>query len=182
MMRRDQGARDFEDGAGVRLPRGTRRRWKHHGMHPLDLWPLPVKTRPVKIIHSVATIPNFTPSGILPPYKGNDPTIRSSMTPFATSMREVVDRLGSSPTRLLFLKGLLHYRSALATIGIVNGFQWLDGSRTTATLTAWIWTLQIRFRWSIRRSTGLGCSLTSVTVFGRGCYESRSVHPLPMLP
>jgi hypothetical protein len=52
------------------------------------------------------------------------------MAPFRTSLREVVERFGTSATRLTLLNGLIQYRAALANIGLVEGFQWLDGSFT----------------------------------------------------
>lgn len=85
--------------------------------------------RGIKIVNFVPTIPQFTPAGILPPYRGDDPS-QNSLAPFATSMRELIERFGTSRTRLLFLEGLLDYRAALAGIGIASGFQWIDGSFT----------------------------------------------------
>jgi hypothetical protein len=37
-------------------------------------------------------------------------------------------RYATSPERIKILTGLLEYRKALAGLGIVQGFQWLDGS------------------------------------------------------
>lgn len=82
---------------------------------------------PANMVISVATIPPFSLSGVLPPYVGN-PTGRSQMAPFSASILDVVDRFGSSQPRLQLLDGLLRYRLALAAIGLVEGLQWLDGS------------------------------------------------------
>lgn len=43
-------------------------------------------------------------------------------------MVEMVDKFATSPERKAILVGLLRYRDALAAAGIVDGFQWLDGS------------------------------------------------------
>jgi hypothetical protein len=45
-------------------------------------------------------------------------------------MSDVVLRFGNSPERIAILDGLLSYRLALTTAGMVDGFQWLDGSFT----------------------------------------------------
>ena len=43
-------------------------------------------------------------------------------------MLEVVQRFSGSPERVDILRGLLAYRSMLRTAGIVDGYQWVDGS------------------------------------------------------
>ena len=43
-------------------------------------------------------------------------------------MTDLIPRFGISPARLNILKGLLSLRSTLHGIGLLNGFQWLDGS------------------------------------------------------
>jgi hypothetical protein len=43
-------------------------------------------------------------------------------------MTALVQRFAASRERLDILRGLLEYRAALGAIGIVQGFQWLDGS------------------------------------------------------
>ncbi len=43
-------------------------------------------------------------------------------------MTEIVRRFGTSAERLAILRGLLDYRAAMAGVGVVHGFQWLDGS------------------------------------------------------
>jgi phage terminase large subunit len=45
-----------------------------------------------------------------------------------TSCTEIVSRFGTSRERLAILRGLLDYRATLSTVGIVRGFQWIDGS------------------------------------------------------
>lgn len=75
----------------------------------------------------VASIPPFTLSGVLPPYIGN-PTQGPLMAPFQVSINDVVDRFGTSESRLQLLDGFLRYRQALSTVGLTDGFQWIDGS------------------------------------------------------
>src|SRR5437660_55494 len=74
-------------------------------------------------------IPNFDLSGVLPPYVGPSPAESGAfMSPYEASIVEMVDKFATSPERKAILIGLLRYRDALATAGIVDGFQWLDGS------------------------------------------------------
>jgi hypothetical protein len=52
------------------------------------------------------------------------------MAPFRASISEVVQRWGTSGERRDILYGFLELRSALRTLGIVAGFQWINGSFT----------------------------------------------------
>lgn len=75
------------------------------------------------------TIPQFTVDGILPPYVGATAAEASSgMSPYLTSPIEVVERFGTSLRRCRILRDWLQHRQELREIGIVSGFQWLDGS------------------------------------------------------
>ena len=73
-------------------------------------------------------IPVFGPSDVLPPFVGADATVRAQCSPYVTTCTEIVRRFGTSSERLIILRGLLDYRAELAGIGIVRGFQWIDGS------------------------------------------------------
>jgi hypothetical protein len=72
-------------------------------------------------------IPAWTLSGILPPYLG-DPRNGVNMAPYSTTLQKVAERFASTRRRFEILQGLLAYRQALANLGIVDGFQWLNGS------------------------------------------------------
>jgi hypothetical protein len=75
------------------------------------------------------SIPLFTIDGILPPFAGADPGDSPSlMSPFAVDSIEVALRFGTTDRRRQILNGWLDHRAALREIGIVEGFQWLDGS------------------------------------------------------
>src|SRR3546814_8995494 len=50
------------------------------------------------------------------------------MSPYSTSMTEIVSRFATSAERVAILRGLLDFRARLAGIDIVQGFQWIDGS------------------------------------------------------
>jgi hypothetical protein len=73
-------------------------------------------------------IPAFGQSDVLPPFIGADATVRAQCSPYVTTCTEIVRRFGISRERLVILRGLLDYRAALSSIGIVHGFQWIDGS------------------------------------------------------
>jgi len=74
-------------------------------------------------------IPELNQSGVLPPFiPEQSPTDPASMAPYRSTMSEFVFRYAQSPERIIILKGLLKYRQRLKNIGIIEGFQWLDGS------------------------------------------------------
>jgi hypothetical protein len=70
-------------------------------------------------------IPAFNASGVLPPHMGN-PT--HGVSPYVVTASELVGRFATTRERIDVLTGLLTYRSELAAAGILDGFQWLDGS------------------------------------------------------
>lgn len=75
-------------------------------------------------------IPPFTIDGVLPPFIGPDGPGGSSenMSPYAVTAVEVVTTLGGTDEREGILRKWLKHRAALRELGIVRGFQWLDGS------------------------------------------------------
>lgn len=74
-------------------------------------------------------IPEFNQSGVLPPFiPEQGPTAPAGMAPYRTSITEFVQRYAQSHERITILKGLLAYRARLREIGVVDGFQWVDGS------------------------------------------------------
>lgn len=74
-------------------------------------------------------IPAFNQSGVLPPFLPNSsPTDPLSVSPYETTMLEVVERFGTSTVRLSQLAGLIRMRAELRRIGVRDAFQWIDGS------------------------------------------------------
>lgn len=73
-------------------------------------------------------IPPFNHSHVLPPFIGSDPTAAAQGSPFRASMLELAERFSHQAARRRLIGGLLNYRAALAALGFVRGFQWLDGS------------------------------------------------------
>ncbi|MGI4885468.1 MAG: DUF6932 family protein [Janthinobacterium lividum] len=72
-------------------------------------------------------IPVSTIQGILPPFISGDPTFSTNMSPYRATMKEFVERFGTSPERQKIIWGLLDYRANLMACGL-TGFQWLSGS------------------------------------------------------
>jgi hypothetical protein len=73
-------------------------------------------------------IPDFTISGVLPPYMGPSPTNGALMSPYRTTLTRIAQRMCATPQRQMIFQGLLDFRRLLATIGIQDGIQWLSGS------------------------------------------------------
>lgn len=76
---------------------------------------------------SHATIPAWTADGVLPPIDASQP-VSTERSPYVVSLTDYVLRFGDTPERRAVLDGLLRYRAALHAVGLVAGFQWLDGS------------------------------------------------------
>jgi len=76
---------------------------------------------------STVPIPKWNTQGVLPPIDVANPT-SSYRSPYKVSMTDLVLHFGITDPRREILAGLLQYRAALSAAGIVNGFQWLDGS------------------------------------------------------
>lgn len=72
-------------------------------------------------------IPAWTAEGVLPPLNPAQP-VSPERSPYVVSITDYVLRFGDTPERLTILDGLLRYRAALHALGLVSGFQWLDGS------------------------------------------------------
>jgi len=72
-------------------------------------------------------IPPFEATGVLPPVIGST-TTPGSQAPYRVSLVDVVRRFSGSEERRAILRGFLAYRAALHAVGLIQGFQWLDGS------------------------------------------------------
>jgi hypothetical protein len=74
-------------------------------------------------------IPAFNQSGVLPPFlPGDSPANPAAVSPYETTMVEVVQRYGTSQVRREQLQGFLQMRQALRDLGVTDAFQWVDGS------------------------------------------------------
>jgi len=72
-------------------------------------------------------IPAWNAKGVIPPVDRQHPT-GNARSPYAVQLAELVLRFGSTPERLAILDGFLRYRGELHKAGLVEGFQWLNGS------------------------------------------------------
>jgi hypothetical protein len=77
---------------------------------------------------TTGSLPAWNGAGVLPPVKpgvqGNSP----ERSPYQIDLVSFVDRFSSSPERIKIMEGLLGFREELHKLGIVSGFQWVDGS------------------------------------------------------
>src|SRR5262245_55106373 len=73
-------------------------------------------------------VPDFTISGVLPPYLGATPIIQAAMSPYRTTLVSIANKLCTSDQRKEIFRGLLAWRQELGAIGLQGGFQWLSGS------------------------------------------------------
>lgn len=76
---------------------------------------------------STVAIPAWTPEGVLPPVNSAQP-VSVERSPYVVSLTDYVLRFSDTPERRAVLSGFLEYRGALHAAGLINGFQWLDGS------------------------------------------------------
>lgn len=72
-------------------------------------------------------IPNFDHNLVIPPHLGN-PTLPSDVSPYKCTSLELCEKFATSPQRIDILKGFISFRQKLTSLGLTNGFQWLDGS------------------------------------------------------
>lgn len=78
---------------------------------------------------TTVAISQWNTLGLLPPIDPVNPT-SVERSPYPVALLDVILRFATSPERCKVLKGFLDYRAALHGMGLVNGFQWLDGSFT----------------------------------------------------
>jgi hypothetical protein len=76
----------------------------------------------------VGSVPAWNSSGVLPPVHPAETGSGLNRSPYPVALPDFVDFFASSPERKRILHGLLRFRAELHKLGIVQGFQWLDGS------------------------------------------------------
>ncbi len=67
-------------------------------------------------------------AGALPPVRPGASPAGPDRSPYAVSLHDLVNRFATSPERAAILEGLIDYRADLYATGIVDGFQWVNGS------------------------------------------------------
>jgi len=75
----------------------------------------------------MSPIPNFNHNNVLPPHLGN-PTLKGHLSPYECTALEFCQHFATSKKRIEILKGFVTFRQQMTRVGIINGFQWLDGS------------------------------------------------------
>lgn len=73
-------------------------------------------------------IPDFDIHGVVPPIRPGEAGHSPERAPYPTTMLRLCQRFGGSVERRAILSGLLSFRAALHDVGIVQGFQWINGS------------------------------------------------------
>jgi len=73
-------------------------------------------------------IPPWNMEGLIPPIRPNSSGTSPERSPYRITATALVEQFGISSDRLDLLQGFLDYRQALYAAGLVQGFQWIDGS------------------------------------------------------
>lgn len=76
------------------------------------------------------TLPAWNSSGVLPPFPPGSIPTGPERSPYPVDLATLQDRFTTTPERETVFKGFLKFRAALHAAGIVQGFQWVDGSFT----------------------------------------------------
>lgn len=72
----------------------------------------------------------FNPAGVIPPVASASGGDRNR-SPYVLTIQSFIEMFSYTPERVLILENFLKHRIELYKVGIVNGFQWLNGSFTT---------------------------------------------------
>lgn len=72
-------------------------------------------------------IPSFDHNNVLPPHLGN-PVDRTHLSPYQCTILELCHKFSTSKHRISILKNFVSFRQKMTAMGVVFGFQWLDGS------------------------------------------------------
>lgn len=76
---------------------------------------------------NTVALPSWNSLGLIPPVNEQHP-MSAERSPYTVSLTDFVLRFGHTSPRRKVLDGFLKYRAALHSVGLVSGFQWLDGS------------------------------------------------------
>lgn len=72
----------------------------------------------------------FNSAGVIPPVADSSGTNRNR-SPYILTIEQFVEMFSYTEERIIILENFLKYRLELYKVGIVDGFQWLNGSFTT---------------------------------------------------
>ena len=73
-------------------------------------------------------IPEFNMAGVIPPIRPGASGHSNDRSPYIVSINSVVSRFATSPKRIKILKSFLDFRKDFYDLGVIDGFQWIDGS------------------------------------------------------
>jgi hypothetical protein len=73
-------------------------------------------------------IPSWNIAGVLPPIRPDVPGHSPDRSPYSALLADVVEKFSTSPERINILQGFLQLRAVFHSLGVVSGFQWVDGS------------------------------------------------------
>lgn len=73
-------------------------------------------------------IPAWNVAGVLPPIRPGAPGHSPDRSPYEVVLANLVDRFSTTPERVAILDGFLKLRAKFHSLGVVSGFQWVDGS------------------------------------------------------
>lgn len=96
-------------------------------------------------------IPDFSHNHVIPPHLGN-PTQKQEVSPYMCNIVEFCNFFATNTERIDILKGFVRFRILMIENGIINGYQWIDGS----------------FSENIEESEGRTPNDIDVVTFGRG--------------
>ncbi|TNH43782.1 DUF6932 family protein [Photorhabdus luminescens] len=72
-------------------------------------------------------VPSWNSLGVIPPMDEAHPA-GAYRSPYKTNIVKFVEKFSTTPKRISILKGFLEFRSELHKVGLVDGFQWINGS------------------------------------------------------
>lgn len=73
-------------------------------------------------------IPEFNMAGVIPPIRPGALGHSQDRSPYVVDIVRVISRFATTPRRIQILKGFLEFRQNFYALGVVSGFQWIDGS------------------------------------------------------
>ena len=76
----------------------------------------------------MSNIPEWETNGLLPPVWPSESPVSLHRSPYQSSLIDFIEHFGTTLERLALLNNFLKYRTALNNLGIIQGFQWIDGS------------------------------------------------------
>lgn len=71
-------------------------------------------------------IPSWNKMGVIPPIEGEPSSLNRS--PYVVDLPTLIERFAISKKRCFILEGFLKFRAELHNVGIISGFQWINGS------------------------------------------------------